>query len=1107
MAETGPRIWTTPRDPGLGLMRIANRSGLAISVLPNGCVFAIDHGDERGRVMINQVLGSPIAGGIGRILLRIGGDSADVIEIVGPSARVRFGVEERETGSRILWQGETERLRHRVTLWLHPTVNIWLWHVDVASKRTAETPCDVVLAQDLGLGERGFLMGNEAYASQYTDHHVARHARLGHVVMSRQNLGQGAARRHPWAAHGCLDGSAGFATDALQLFGPRYRDADRIEAGYGTELADARLQHEAACAAIQSRPVTLQSGGSTAWTFFGIFEPHHPDASSDDDLARVDAAAQAARGFVAAEVPLEDAARSIVQDAPPLRVPWWVTADTHKAYPDRSHEEVAKGGRLLSFFVPDAVGNRHVVRHLKEHRVARRHGAILRTGQGMLPDEATLSVTCWMHGVFGAQLTIGNTSFHKLLSVSRDPYNITRASGLRILADLGDGWRLLSIPSAFETGLSDCRWLYKLDDRTISVHAIASGEEAAVQWQVGVEGAPCRFLVYAHLVLGEREFEQTGSVEVDEARKRIALRPDPGWLWGERYPQASYHLVTSTPAAVEAIGGDELLYSDGRARGGAYVALRTQPTDAFAFAVVGSMTDAAEAERLAARYAAGVDGPAMLAPAAQYWSRLTRGLRLAGRAGADGAAEAAGIAALDTLFPWLAHNAMIHLSVPHGLEQYTGAAWGTRDVCQGPVELLLALEHDAPVKEILRRVFAEQAETRGDWPQWFMFDPYAFIRDSHSHGDVIVWPLKALCDYVEATNDLAVLDEAVPWRREDNHERTARTDSIAAHVDKLLATVRSQFIPGTHLIRYGEGDWNDSLQPADPKLRDWMVSSWTVALLWEQLNRYAEVLRRAGRGGEAAGLAELSATMRADFHRHLIRDGQVAGYALFEPGRDVPELLLHPSDTRTGLHYSLLPLTQGILAGLFTPEQARHHLDLIRAQLLFPDGARLIEKPVPYRGGQERIFRRAESAAFFGREIGLMYVHAHLRYGEALTLLGEADALWEALQAVNPVAVTAHLANAAPRQRNAYFSSSDAAFADRYQASAEWSRVREGTIPVEGGWRIYSSGPGLYVNLLLRHALGLRRHYGERIVAPVLPRFLGVTVEMTIDGERHHYDL
>ncbi len=90
-------------------------------------------------------------------------------------------------------------------------------------------------------------------------------------------------------------------------------------------------------------------------------------------------------------------------------------------------------------------------------------------------------------------------------------------------------------------------------------------------------------------------------------------------------------------------------------------------------------------------------------------------------------------------------------------------------------------------------------------------------------------------------------------------------------------------------------------------------------------------------------------------------------------------------------------MTRSIIAGLFTPEQARHHLQLIRAHLLHPDGVRLMDRPVTYRGGPERVFRRAESAAFFGREIGLMYVHAHLRYGEALAALGDADALWEAL--------------------------------------------------------------------------------------------------------------
>src|SRR4030095_12735719 len=141
--------------------------------------------------------------------------------------------------------------------------------------------------------------------------------------------------------------------------------------------------------------------------------------------------------------------------------------------------------------------------------------------------------------------------------------------------------------------------------------------------------------------------------------------------------------------------------------------------------------------------------------------------------------------------------------------------------------------------------------------------------------------------------------------------------------------------------------------------------------------------------------------------------------------------------------------------------------------------------------GIERTFRRAESASFFGREIGLMYVHAHLRYAEAMAVLGEADALWDALGVVNPISVTECVPNASPRQRNAYFSSSDAAFSDRYEAKALWSRVGAVAISFEGGWRIYSSGPGLYINVLLRHALGVRRRFGDRVKKPVLPDSLG----------------
>jgi cellobiose phosphorylase len=1042
--SSAARRWTTPRDSHPGTRRIESRAGIAASILPIGCLQALEYRDRDTAITLSQVHGSPLDGGIQRIWLRVGGSAQHLVQLVGPGAEVEMGL----APDRCAWVGTSAGLRHRVTLELHPTLTAWRWRISVVNESGRDTLVDALIAQDLGLGPRGFLMNNEAYVSQYIDHHVEHHERFGPVVMSRQNLAQDG--RHPWVAQFCPEGAAAFATDAMQVYGPNFRDAAEIDLPFGRDLPGTRLQHEVACVALQSRPVRLGVGESREWSFAGLYVPDHPAASGAADLASVAALAWDADPGPApktAKLP-----RSLVQDAPPLAAEPFDEPDLAGRYPVRMHEERPEGA-LLSFFVPDGAHNRHVVLAGKERLVPRRHGALLRSGSAILPDEATLCSTAWMHGVFSAQLTIGNTGFHKLFSVSRDPYGITRSSGLRILADTGLGWRLLAIPSVFEIGLSDCRWIYRTRDRTITVHAAAAGDDPAMQWRVSVEGAPCRFLIFGHLVLGERELDHASTVELDAAARRFTFRPDPAWLWGQRYPDAAYHLVTSTPDAVEATGGDELLYADGVFRDGAYIALRSRVTAELRFAVTGSLTDAAAGLRLAERYAAGVDEAAMLDPAELFWDGLIGGRRT-------------GEPVFDTLLPWLAHDAIIHVSVPHGLEQYTGAAWGTRDVCQGPVEFLLALGRPQPVKEILRKIFAQQYAGRGDWPQWFMLEPYSIVQDRSSHGDVIVWPLKALNDYVEETGDLALLDEPVAWRDPETLETTRETAPVARHVDTLIETVRARFIPGTSLIRLGEGDWNDSLQPADPNLRNVMVSSWTVALLYQQIRRYADIVRRAGRDGGALDI--LADAMAADFNRWLMRDGLVAGYAIFGAEGAPPALLIHPSDTQTGLSYSLLPMTQGIISGLFTAEQATRHVELIRRHLLCPDGARLVDRPPAYRGGPEILFRRAESASYVGREIGLMYVHSHLRWAEALALQGDFGACREALLAVNPIAVTERLPQARPRQRNCYFSSSDAAFPDRYAAAAGWDGVYDGSVGVDGGWRIYSSGPGLFTNLLLR---------------------------------------
>jgi cellobiose phosphorylase len=453
---------------------------------------------------------------------------------------------------------------------------------------------------------------------------------------------------------------------------------------------------------------------------------------------------------------------------------------------------------------------------------------------------------------------------------------------------------------------------------------------------------------------------------------------------------------------------------------------------------------------------------------------------------------------------WYLHDAMVHYLTPHGLEQSSGAAWGLRDVCQGPVELLLATGNLGPLRDVLRIVYEHQYRHTGDWPQWFMFDRFREVQAAESHADIVLWPIKALCDYIEATGDFSILDEQVAYTDDRTMAVTAETETIFAHTERQIAKIERDCIPDTALSVFAGGDWEDTLQPADPAMARRLVSPWTVELAYQTLDRYRTVCDRAGRRTMADRLAGHCARIRSDFNRYLVPDGVVAGLACFGP--DGIEYFLHPRDRKTGVAYRLLPMTRGMISGLFSVEQARRHFALIERHLSFPDGVRLMDRPMAYRGGTSRYFKRAETSATFGREVGLQYVHAHIRYIEAMARLGRPDEAFRGLLAVCPIRLDLDVSSALPRQSNAFFSSSDAAFMDRGQASRQFGRIRSGRVGVKGGWRIYSSGPGIYINQLISNVLGLRTYFDDVVIDPVLPRRAdGLTFDFEYQGRPVRY--
>lgn len=1082
LASTSRRV---PTLADCDLATLVSPSGLRAQLLPSGAVQAWRH----DRTLINQLLPGPGEDGLFRLLLRWrDGAGEGGTPLAGVGLHFAIGGSMQAT-----WSGTTlSGLTFTTSLQLHPQRCAWAWRIRLVNASTAPVTCEVFHAQDLGLADEAAVRNNEAYVSQYLDLRPVDDPTLGTVLLARQNQAM-TGGRHPWAAFACVGGSAGWCTDGYQFFGADHRLTGEPRARR-TALLPSRLeQYELALAGLQSRPLILAPGKSGGVAFVARFLPDHSAASSADDLALLREVLPLAWAeeapAVATDSPAESTA-SVFVSAPWLHGVEPSADDLAAWFPGPwRHEERDDDRHLLSFF---CATDTHVVTRRKEALVARPHGHVVRSGDSRWIDDGHFGVTCYAAGIFGAQAYLGNPNLARLLSVVRNPLNVARASGQRVFVRTASGWAQLGVPSAFALTPGSVQWIYRWADRTIAARVWCAGGQPAAFLELHViAGAPAEFLVTHQLALGANEFESGGRVEIFAPEGWMQLQMNPEDFAGKRLPGTAFALGLVDPAQAAAWGGDELL-GWGGGETATFAAVQTRPIVAGAVILTGTTRgEETLPGAVAAARAAFAQRAAAVVP--------STALRLTGTADPV-------VARVNDILPWFAHNASIHFSAPHGLEQYGGAAWGVRDVCQGSLEWLLAAGDLTTARRMLATVFAQQyageAAQRdgvdGAWPQWFMFPPFHAIQQTHSHGDVCFWPVKALCDYVEATGDFDFLDELVGYTEVETFRPEGREEDLWTHCDRVLRHVETRFVTGTALVNYGDGDWDDTLQPADPALRTRMVSAWTVALAFHVFRQFAEVCRRAGEDFRAARIDALLARMRKDFAERLMPGGTTAGFLVVEADGSA-RALLHPTDTTTGIRHRLLPMTRSILAELFTLDEAKHHLELIERELRFPDGVRLMSEPATYAGGVEKLFKRAETAANVGREIGLQYVHAHLRYAEALAKVGDADRLWWALQVVNPVALSASVPNAAPRQSNVYFSSSDADFGDRYEAKTRWDELRTGDVAVRGGWRLYSSGPGLYLHKVRACLLGVRESFGDVVFDPVLPRSLdGLVAEVNL---------
>ncbi|MGP9537141.1 cellobiose phosphorylase [Brachybacterium sp. AOP43-C2-M15] len=1013
----------------------------------------------------------------------------------------------------------------------------WAWTIELHHRGDAPVEMDLLHTLDVALTPMDAIRRNEQYVAQYLDltpvelpAHGGREASLALAV--RQNM---PGPTVPWAVVGASVPVAAWGTDALQLL-------DR-DAGEGLDpardLPSERLQHEHTLAALRTAPIALAPGQDWRGSFWGFALADHPAATSPADSTlirevqeRIEAGLEAGlegSGYGAEadgldgpdgldapdapdapERPVGPAgteagtplATSLLAAARPLSVrpPSADEVERCAGSPLRLVEREARDGRLLSAF-----GDRgHLVTAAKEHRVLRPHGHIQQAHARAAADVDVVASTVWMRGVFCSQLTLGHASADPLTTVRRSYLGLERTGGVHLLLRTADGaWSRLSTPSLWRAVDAESEWLYLTDAGAVRVRShvvLGAGAELGIE----LEGSPAGTATTDLLLVVGSESEE------------LALH------------------VTADGCPVE-VGDDAALFSDGTPHGTGLRTARLCLTQAGRVRLLHQ--DAVQGAQEAARGAAARTPPApeaalaSSAPSAAQPSPVPAAYtpRLpALRGGGDE------VRAVGELLGRLAQNASVHFRSPRGLEQYTGGAWGTRDVCQGPVGLLLATDEPAVLRGTLLAVLGAQQED-GTWPQWFDYLPgHAGPGLRDSHGDVVYWPLLALGEYLAVTGDHDLLDAVAPWVGQD---AMGEPTSVLDHLERALDHIAAQRTEDPRLPAYGHGDWNDSLQPARPELAEHMCSTWTTELEIKALIVLADGLEadgraadgrvearqerdgravgpqeadgsaerghRAQRRGRGAALAtrcrDLAAGAEEALRDHLLVDGELTGYAILEQGR--VEHLIHPTDTTTGVRHGSLQMIHALADELLEPAEARHHLELLREHLAGPTGLYLFDRPIGYHGGEMRVFQRAEAATFWGREVGLMYMHAHLRWIEALTHLGEGELAWTELLKAVPIGLTERVRGARARQADCYYSSSDAVFPDRFVAAENASALYEGSTGFEGGWRVYSSGPGLLLRIIVEDVLGVRRR-GERLeIDPVLPAALdGLEAEVPYDG-------